>query len=55
MPDETPDTYYYHAQIPRLTDPEQPPIDARQIEESRRYADSIVSEVERTLFPFHHV
>jgi acetoin utilization protein AcuC len=53
LPDETPETYYYHAQIPRLTDPEQPPIDARQVEEARRYADHTIADVERTLFPYH--
>jgi acetoin utilization protein AcuC len=53
LPDKTPETYYYHAQISRLTDAEPPDIDTRQVEEARRYADHTIAEVERTLFPFH--
>lgn len=53
LPDETPETYYYHAQIPRLTDHQEPPIDARQVEEARRFADHTISEAKELLFPYY--
>lgn len=55
LQDETPETYYYHAQIPRLTDAEGPPIPAEAREEARRFADQTITEVRQQLFPYHRL
>jgi acetoin utilization protein AcuC len=53
LPDETPDTYYFHGQVPRLTDAEPPAVDDLAVEEASRYADQTVKDIERLLLPYH--
>lgn len=53
LSDETPESFAHHAQIPTLTDHEEPPVAPHDREQARAYAEQTVAEVKRLLFGHH--
>lgn len=53
LPDDTPDTYAYHGQIPYLTDHEVPPVAGHDLDRAEQETTLVIDEVKRLLFGRH--
>ena len=53
LPDETPETFSYHASIPTLTDHDEPPVAPHDLETARQHNRQTIEEVKETLFGYY--
>lgn len=53
LPDDTPNTYRWHTQIPALTDHKLPVVSPEAAEQAETYNQGTIEEVRQTLFGYH--